>query len=303
MLIQPNQHSQKKNKIYCKVTIRNPTKQEKRISNNSNMRSIKIFTLAAGFISAVMVLAAFIIPKDKAPVKNKAIADGKGFAVVELFTSEGCSSCPPADELVARIQKEDKDKPVYILAFHVDYWNRLGWKDVFSSADYSKRQNEYANWLNLQSVYTPQIVVNGKKEFVGSEEGTLRNAITAGLRATPAATLALNTQKGQDHITVQYRVNGTEKNTSLLLALVQKAAQTKVQRGENGGRTLSHVQIVRKIQSVALSAGGNGNATIALPEGINTQDWEVIGLVQNNTNGEILAATKTNLTTTATVSK
>jgi len=267
------------------------------------MRSIKIFTLAAGFISAVMVLAAFIIPKDKAPVKNKAIADGKGFAVVELFTSEGCSSCPPADELVARIQKEDKDKPVYILAFHVDYWNRLGWKDVFSSADYSKRQNEYANWLNLQSVYTPQIVVNGKKEFVGSEEGTLRNAITAGLRATPAATLALNTQKGQDHITVQYRVNGTEKNTSLLLALVQKAAQTKVQRGENGGRTLSHVQIVRKIQSVALSAGGNGNATIALPEGINTQDWEVIGLVQNNTNGEILAATKTNLTTTATVSK
>ncbi|SDQ01431.1 hypothetical protein SAMN05428975_5795 [Mucilaginibacter sp. OK268] len=267
------------------------------------MRSIKIFTLAAGFISAVMVLAAFIIPKGNVPVKNKAIADGKGFAVVELFTSEGCSSCPPADELVARIQKEDKDKQVYILAFHVDYWNRLGWKDVFSSADYSKRQNEYANWLNLQSVYTPQIVVNGKKEFVGSEEGTLRNAITAGLRTNPAATLTLNTQKGQDHITVQYRVNGAEKNTNLLLALVQKAAQTKVQRGENGGRTLSHVQIVRKIQNLAINAGGNGNATIAIPEGINTQDWEVIGLVQNNTNGEILAATKANLTTTATVSK
>jgi len=267
------------------------------------MRSIKIFAFVAGFITAIIVLAAFIIPKDNTRVKNKIMADGKGFAVVELFTSEGCSSCPPADELVARIQKEDKDKPVYILAFHVDYWNRLGWKDVFSSADYSKRQNEYANWLNLQSVYTPQIVVNGKKEFVGSEEGTLRNAITAGLRTNPAATLTLNTQKGQDHITVQYRVNGAEKNTNLLLALVQKAAQTKVQRGENGGRTLSHVQIVRKIQNLAINAGGNGNATIALPEGINTQDWEVIGLVQNNTNGEILAATKANLTTTATVSK
>jgi hypothetical protein len=267
------------------------------------MRSIKTFALAAAFVSAVVLLAAFIIPKDNAPVKNKVAADGKGFAVVELFTSEGCSSCPPADELVARIQKEDKDKQVYILAFHVDYWNRLGWKDVFSSADYSKRQNEYANWLNLQSVYTPQIVVNGKKEFVGSEEGTLRNAITAGLRSNPAATLTLNTQKGQDHIAVQYRVTSAEKNSDLLLALVQKAAQTKVQRGENGGRTLSHVQIVRKIQSVSLSAGGNGNATIALPEGINIQDWEVIGFVQNKANGEILAATKASLTTTANMGK
>ncbi|MEZ2336080.1 DUF1223 domain-containing protein [Mucilaginibacter sp. RCC_168] len=267
------------------------------------MRSIKIFALAAGFITAVMVLAAFIIPKDKAPVKNKIAADGKGFAVVELFTSEGCSSCPPADELVARIQKEDKDKLVYILAFHVDYWNRLGWKDVFSSADYSKRQNQYANWLNLQSVYTPQIVVNGKKEFVGSEEGTLRNAITAGLRTNSAATLTLNTQKGPDHITIQYHVAGAEKNSDLLLALVQKAAQTKVQRGENGGRTLSHVQIVRKIQSQPLSAGGNGSTSIALPEGVNAQDWEVIGLVQNKTNGEILAAAKANLTTTVNASK
>ncbi|WP_419700475.1 DUF1223 domain-containing protein [Mucilaginibacter sp. NFX135] len=267
------------------------------------MRSIKIFALAAGFITAVMVLAAFIIPKDKAPVKNKIAADGKGFAVVELFTSEGCSSCPPADELVARIQKEDKDKLVYILAFHVDYWNRLGWKDVFSSADYSKRQNQYANWLNLQSVYTPQIVVNGKKEFVGSEEGTLRNAITAGLRTNPAATLTLNIQKEPDHITIQYRVAGAEKNSDLLLALVQKAAQTKVQRGENGGRTLSHVQIVRKIQSQPLNTGGNGNTTITLPQGINTQDWEIIGLVQNKTNGEILAAAKANLMTTVNASK
>jgi hypothetical protein len=267
------------------------------------MRSIKIFTLAAGLIATVAVAAAFIIPKNNAPSKNKITADGKGFAVIELFTSEGCSSCPPADELVARIQKENKDKQVYILAFHVDYWNRLGWKDVFSSADYSKRQNEYANWLNLQSVYTPQIVVNGKKEFVGSEEGTLRNAITTGLNGNSTATLTLNTQKGQNQVSVQYRVNSAEKNSSLLLALVQKAAQTKVQRGENGGRTLSHVQIVRKIQSVALSTGGNGNATIALPEGINIQDWEVIGFVQNKTNGEIQAAAKAGLAGMTTASK
>src|ERR1700749_4297588 len=116
------------------------------------MKSLKIFILAVFFIAAALASTAFV----NARLLKKANAENKGVAVVELFTSEGCSSCPPADELVARIQKEDKDKQVYILAFHVDYWNRLGWKDVFSSADFSKRQNEYANWLNLQSVYTPQ---------------------------------------------------------------------------------------------------------------------------------------------------
>ena len=102
------------------------------------MKPIKIFAITAGFAIAVMILASFINHRDKTLVKKDNIkADGKGFAVVELFTSEGCSSCPPADALVARIQKEDKDKQVYILAFHVDYWNRLGWKDTFSAALYS----------------------------------------------------------------------------------------------------------------------------------------------------------------------
>jgi hypothetical protein len=257
------------------------------------MKPIKIFAITAAFAIAVMVLASFIYHRDKTLVKTGNLkVDGKGFAVVELFTSEGCSSCPPADELVSRIQKEDKDKQVYILAFHVDYWNRLGWKDVFSSAEYSKRQNEYADWLKLKSVYTPQIVVNGKKEFVGSEEGSLRNAITAGLQTAPASTLTLNAQKDRNKLAVQYHASGAEKNNSLFLAVVQKAAQTKVERGENGGHTLSHVQIVHKIQSLTLSASGDGNTTIALPDGFNTQDWEVIGFVQNKTNGTILAAAK-----------
>lgn len=265
------------------------------------MKSIKIFALTASFAIAVMVLASFV-NKDKVALKKGNI-DGKGFAVIELFTSEGCSSCPPADELVARIQKENKDKQVYILAYHVDYWNRLGWKDVFSSADYSKRQNEYAGWLKLQSVYTPQIVVNGKKEFVGSEEGTLRNAITAGLRTGTSATLILHAQKGQNQIDIKYQANGAEKNTTLLLALVQKAAQTKVQRGENGGHTLSHVQIVRKIQSLPLNGDGNGNASISLPEGFSPQDWEVIGFVQNKVTGAILAAAKSGFSTAVNASK
>src|ERR1700709_1440967 len=122
------------------------------------MRSFRIFITVVCLGLAVMVTQAFMIIKDKKAVKLAAA--GKGFAVIELFTSEGCSSCPPADALVARVQKESNDKPVYILAFHVDYWNHLGWKDAFSSAEYSERQNQYARWLKLSSVYTPQIVVN-----------------------------------------------------------------------------------------------------------------------------------------------
>ncbi|SDE20611.1 hypothetical protein SAMN05216464_104342 [Mucilaginibacter pineti] len=255
------------------------------------MKPIKIFAFTAAIAITALVSAAFINHKTLAPKENVK-ATGAGFVVVELFTSEGCSSCPPADELVAKIQKEDYNKPVYILAFHVDYWNRLGWKDVFSNADYSKRQNEYARWLNLQSVYTPQIVVNGKKEFVGSQEGTLRNAITEGLRTMAAGTLALSAQREQGSISVQYQTKDVAKNTSLLLALVQKTAQTNVKSGENGGHVLSHVQIVRKLQSQPLDKSGNGAVTIALPDGFNAQGWELVGFIQNTSSGAILAATK-----------
>jgi hypothetical protein len=260
------------------------------------MRSIKIFAFIALLGMVVLVADAFTTI-NHASAKPKTTVAGNGFAVIELFTSEGCSSCPSADDLVARIQKEDSDKPVYILAFHVDYWNRLGWKDSFSSADYSKRQSEYANWLNLSSVYTPQIVVNGRKEFVGSSEGTLRNAITAGLRMVPTEKLTLNAQAAKGHITVQYQAEGAGKNSTLLLAVVQKAAQINVKSGENGGRTLSHVQIVRKVQSQALNADGKGSATIALPDGFSTQGYEVIGFVQNTGNGAISAAAKSGFDT------
>src|ERR1700730_14813133 len=152
--------------------------------------SLKIAVLAGGLTIAFLAARAFL-RSDPSSV-HSLTGPAKGFAVVELFTSEGCSSCPPADELVARIQKENNDQPVYILAFHVDYWNNLGWKDSFSSSAFSKRQNQYADWLNLRSVYTPQVILNGRKEFVGSDEGLLRNAIKAGLQKVSPAQVTLN---------------------------------------------------------------------------------------------------------------
>jgi len=258
------------------------------------MRSFKIFITIACLGFAAMVTEAFITTKDLKNIKKtNAEPAGKGFAVVELFTSEGCSSCPPADALIARVQKESADKPVYILAFHVDYWNRLGWKDVFSSHEYSERQSQYARWLNLSSVYTPQAIVNGRTEFVGSEESNLRNAIKNGLNKAAKTELALSNIKVEnDKASIRYHAEGAASNETLLIALIEKNATTKVQRGENGGRTLSHVQIVTQLKSISLKNGENGSESIALPHGFDPQKYELIGFVQNLSNGEITGAAK-----------
>ncbi|WP_448698648.1 DUF1223 domain-containing protein [Mucilaginibacter sp. AW1-3] len=226
-----------------------------------------------------MTFAAFAFKSNKPAFNN-------GFVLIELFTSEGCSSCPPADELVANIQKEDKDKPVYILAYHVDYWNHLGWKDPFSSAAYSARQRQYAQWLPAE-VYTPQIVVNGKKEFVGSEEGTLRNAIQSGLQKTDNSGLTLsNTHIEHEQLNLQYQTKG---GNILMIAFVQKTATTQVKHGENGGKTLSHINIVKALNTIALHQP-NGNAAVRLPEGYSQQTWDIIAFTQNTRTGEVVSA-------------
>jgi hypothetical protein len=251
------------------------------------MKSVKILMLAVFFTMAAIATTAF-----NYKLLKKVNGEKKGFAFIELFTSEGCSSCPPADALVAKIQKESKDKSVYILAFHVDYWNQLGWKDVFSSADYSKRQRDYDSYLHLQSVYTPQIVVNGKTEFIGSEEPTLRNAIKTNLQKVPETQLSLTVlMANQSQATIKYNTDEEDKKTVLFIAVLQKNAQTKVERGENAGHTLSHVQVVRKLQKASLN-GNSGEIKVALPKGFDTQNWEIIGFLQNTSNGAITGASK-----------
>ncbi|OKS88083.1 DUF1223 domain-containing protein [Mucilaginibacter polytrichastri] len=256
--------------------------------------SIKITVIAWG---AVMAMCSFsFVLKDKthvAPIHHSKAA--KGFAVVELFTSEGCSSCPPADELIAKVQRENNDQPIYILAYHVDYWNRLGWKDQFSSAAYSQRQNRYASWLSA-SVYTPQAVVNGTREFVGSDEGTLRDAIDKGLQKATSAELTLTTVKPEPGVVnIHYHTTAVPAHTALLIALVQRNAVSKVLSGENNGRTLSHVQIVRSLKNINLNGKNEGSATIANTSGLNKQGLEIIAFLQNTDTGAIIAATKASL--------
>lgn len=208
--------------------------------------------------------------------------------VVELFTSEGCSSCPPADELVAKIQKEYQNKPVYILAYHVDYWDRLGWKDTFSNAAYSKRQYKYASWFNNNSVYTPQIVVNGSSQFVGSDATRLKTELArkSGLNAN-AIKLTVKKQSA-DKLTVDYIFNVEDKNIEVNLALIEDNATTDVKGGENSNRKLHHVNIVRELKIV--DAAKNGSVVFRLPKDLSSS-FHFIAFLQNFKTGQIISAT------------
>ncbi|MBS7254123.1 DUF1223 domain-containing protein [Flavobacterium branchiicola] len=214
--------------------------------------------------------------------------DKKGFALLELYTSEGCSSCPPADELLGKLQDELKDKNVYVLAYHVDYWDKQGWKDIFSNADYTKRQYAYADFLGKEPIYTPQVIINGKTDFIASQETIVRNGIKTALSTTAKAGLSLEATQNDNTLAVNYNVEENSKNSRLLIAFVQKAAKSNVKRGENAHRVLSHYQIVRQLQSVDLNKTKKGTATVHLPKNYNTQDFEIIGFVQDMNSGAIL---------------
>lgn len=215
-----------------------------------------------------------------------------GFAVLELFTSEGCSSCPPADELLGTIQEENKDNPVYVLSYHVDYWDRQGWKDIFSNADYTKRQYMYQDWLGLQTIYTPQLIVNGKVQLIGSQQDAVRTELKKAISKPAAAMVSLTANQTDDMAKINYTVTGNPKNSNLLIAIVQKAAKSDVKRGENAHRILNHYQIVRQLITIRLTGSAAGTSTLYLPEGFNTTDFEIIGFVQHSNNGSISGANK-----------
>lgn len=240
-----------------------------------------------------VIVTAFSYPFYKTDNKSQVIAkEGNGFVVAELFTSEGCSSCPPADKLVEKIQTENPGKSIYILAFHVDYWNRLGWKDRFSDAAYTERQRRYAEWLHLETVYTPQLVINGQSEFIGSGENAAVKAITAGLAQPSQKTLTLHAAVEGNTVHVDFQA-ANEKNAELVLALVQRSATSEVKAGENAGRQLSHVQIVRQLHYQ--NVNNPKTITLNLPNDFMAKGWELTGFIQDKKDGRITAAARIDL--------
>ncbi|MTH14788.1 DUF1223 domain-containing protein [Flavobacterium sp. LC2016-01] len=214
------------------------------------------------------------------------------FAVVELFTSEGCSSCPPADALLVKLEEQAKDKNIYVLAYHVDYWDRLGWKDQFSSNEFTKRQQKYQDWLNLFVIYTPQFIMNGTLEFAGYNEMGLSEKVSDVLQTKQSGNLKLTANIAKSSLNIDFKTDDIQKDSSLFIAVIQKQGISKVERGENSGTTLHHVQIVRELKSFPINKT-EGSITIEKPSNFNETEWEIIGFIQNTTTGKIVKATKT----------
>jgi hypothetical protein len=175
--------------------------------------------------------------------------------LLELFTSEGCSSCPPADAL---LQKLDREQPVdgadlIVLSEHVDYWNQLGWSDPFSSSVFSMRQRDYADHLGGE-VYTPELVVDGDKGFVGSDQREAQHAIRDAIRQTKTP-IQVTAERMQNKAKVTIHVEGSGDGV-LYLALAHDTMRSQVLRGENAGRGLSHVAVVYSIEKIGKVSAG-----------------------------------------------
>ena len=243
------------------------------------------------FLIALALITISFSCADSSANRSPANDINNGFAVVELFTSEGCSSCPPADKAVAQLLKEHRSN-VYVLGYHVDYWDNLGWKDIFSNPAYTQIQREYAKALKLSSVYTPQIVVNGTEQFVGSDGNKLNAAVNNDLQQARDTKLDIDARSGDGKtVTVNYSTDAG--NAKLKIALIQLNAENKIQRGENTGATLHHVNIVRDLQTTSVT--GKGNIRLNIPEGLSAKDCSVIAFTQNVSDNKITSATEVDI--------
>jgi hypothetical protein len=181
-------------------------------------------------------------------------AQGKTPVLVELFTSEGCSSCPPADALLGHLEREQpvSNANIIVLEEHVDYWEKDGWHDRFSSSEYTERQNQYGPRLKFQEGYTPQMVVDGSVQFVGNDP---RKAVTSITEAAQSPKIALSLSAPVvDGKRIGCSVSAASSSPlpkgDLYAAVVEPTASTEVKRGENSGRHLDHVGVVLSLQRI-----------------------------------------------------
>jgi len=213
------------------------------------------------FLPVLLILGCASAEGESRPPKA---TGGGGPLVLELFTSQGCSSCPPADRFLASLAKDDSLAP---LSFHVDYWNDLGWADPYSQPGWTERQHQYARALGDTRVYTPELVVGGVAGMVGSSTGQIKRAIAD----TPRPTLLTATARWK---TESLEVTTTAPaDAEVLVAVWEAERSTKVTRGENSGETLTNVRVVRRLARVA-APGKQGTVRVALDPG-----WRAVGAV------------------------
>jgi len=245
------------------------------------------FILSLSFLSAGRLLPA--PPDDHIPV------------IVELFTAEGCSSCPPADQLLARLEKAQPvpEADIIVLGEHVDYWNELGWQDRFAAHLYTERQQGYAQALGVEDVYTPQMVVNGQAEFNGADGPRALREIRRAASAPHSSVSLLRKDPSVLALTVSGFPAGT-KNVEILLAITEDSLASDVRKGENAGRRLTHTGVVRSLVSVARfdarkSTDFLSDLPLRLVDDWNRENLRAVVFVTDRGNHRIIGAAKLKL--------
>lgn len=217
---------------------------------------------------------------------------GQAPVLVELFTSEGCSSCPPADFFLSHLQKDQPVKGVQIITLseHVDYWNQLGWTDPFSSHGFTERQGRYAESLRGEGPYTPQMVVDGSKGFVGSDAHKVLQAIAEAAKA-PKANVELRC--GGSPLRLGIRAAATGEDSDILLALTENGLASNVSRGENRGRTMAHDGVTRRLMTIGSAkkqAPFEAEQKIALDGGWKRENLSAVVFLQGRSSHRVLGA-------------
>ncbi|HSY13968.1 MAG TPA: DUF1223 domain-containing protein [Verrucomicrobiae bacterium] len=218
------------------------------------------------------------------------VAVAQNPVVVELFTSEGCSSCPPADAVLLQLSQSGlKGEEVILLGEHVDYWNYIGWTDRFSSKQFSQRQSEYASALRAE-VYTPQMVIDGREQFVGNDAAEVASRIVAAAKRPMPGQVSL-AWEGDRRLRVAVQSAPAVK-AKVLLAITEDGLSTQVANGENGGKTLHHAAVVRSLQEIGELRDGKFESIVDVPvaAGWNRNQLKAIVLLQEPKTMKIVGA-------------
>ena len=256
--------------------------------------------LPAGLLAAVLASCWLPVAAGAGPGPEQAApaatAGETSFAVVELFTSQGCSSCPQAERSLAQLGEQTAGQPVFPIEWHVDYWDYLGWPDPYALPEAARRQRSYGRALGTR-IYTPQLVVNGRDVVRPAQDySRVRAAVLAAVgpppeAVGPALALARPVHDARS-VQVDYQVMDAPAGCVLTVVAVETGLENFVPRGENRGRTLRHHNAVRGFATVALDTAAvhSGQVRIDLPEDVVRAASSIIGYVQQRASLRILAA-------------
>jgi hypothetical protein len=254
------------------------------------MKSLSFVTVAFCLAAEALIGAPSATDATRVPV------------LLELFTSEGCSSCPPADRLLEML---DRKQPVagadlIVLSEHVDYWNSLGWRDPFSSSEYSARQQDYTDKYNFDGVYTPQLVVDGRFGLVGSDGSKASSAIQKAIRGRKIPIEISRVSRDGNQVTarIEVRADQSFKGTPAILyvAIADNQAESHVAHGENAGRTLTHVAVTRllkQVGSVDLDSASASDVTLSVQPEANGS--RLVAFVQDPHSGHVIGVAEQRL--------